>query len=351
MGSVPAALSAVLLLLLGACVHTEPFTDAAGRVVPGSIASMEMIEIGGARQSLWFRGRSIRNPALVILHGGPGISEAPLFRRFNAALEDHFLVAYWEQRGAGRSFHDGITPASMTIARLLQDLDEVVDLVRRRFAQRRVVLLGHSWGTVLGTMYAARHPDKVAAYVGVAQIANVAEQRRLSLEFALAQARKRGNAQALRELSAIAPAPATASEVLTVGKWTERFGGTFHGELSTGRLIWAALMTDEADVTDLVRFGRGNRFSLELLEDEIARLRLDERFVSFEVPVVFVLGRHDRHVPSSSAAAYFGKLRAPYKRLVWFERSAHNPPFEEPERFNRVLVEEVLPLAASERAR
>jgi pimeloyl-ACP methyl ester carboxylesterase len=312
---------------------------------------MEMVEIGGMRQSIWFRGRSIRNPALVLLHGGPGISEAPLFRRFNAALEERFLVVYWEQRGAGRSFRADIPPSTMTLSRLLRDLDEVVDLVHRRFGKRRVVLLGHSWGTVLGTMYAARHPAKVAAYVGVAQIADVPEQRRLSYEFALSQARMRGNARALRDLIPLAPAPRTVDGLLTLGTWTERFGGMFHADLSTGGLIWAALMTDEADVTDLARFGRGNRFSLQLLEDEIAELRLGAHFLSFEVPVIFMLGRHDRHVPPSSAVDYFEKLRAPFKRLVWFERSAHNPPFEEPELFNRVLVDEVLPLADGDRAR
>ena len=340
-----------LLLSIGGCVHTREFTDAEGRVIPGSIAVMERVNIGGVVQSQWFRGLSRSAPALILLHGGPGASESALFRRYNAALERHFLVVYWEQRGSGRSFHADIPPASMTIDRFVRDLDEVVELVRGRFGQDKVVLLGHSWGTVPGTIYAFRHPGKVAAYVGVAQIGNMARQRQLAHAFTLAQARKRGNARAIAELERIGPPPyRSIDDLLRVGKWTERFGGVFHGDLSTAKLILAALGTDEANLIDLVRFGQGNRFSLTHLEGEISRLDLGAAFLSFDVPLFFLLGRHDWHVPAVAAAEYFDRIEAPCKRLVWFEASAHNPPFEEPDRFNRVLIEQVLPLVRGEAA-
>jgi hypothetical protein len=68
----------------------------------------------------------------------------------------------------------------------------------------------------------------------------------------------------------------------------------------------------------------------------------------FDVPVVFMLGRHDWHVPAVLAARYFDTIEAPSKRLVWFEQSAHNPPFEEPDAFVRAVVQYVLPLATAE---
>ena len=338
----------LLLLLFAGCVHTVPLKDAAGHVIPGSIATMETAIIGGIPQSIWFRGVSATNPALILLHGGPGASESALFRYYNSALEQHFTVVYWEQRGAGRSFHADIPPASMTIAQLVRDLDEVVELVKQRFDKEKVVLAGHSWGTVLGTIYASRHPEKISAYVGVAQIADIPQSRRLSYEFALTEARKRENARAVSELETIGPPPyASVDESLTTARWVDRFGGMFHADMSTGKLIWAALSTDEANLIDLVKFGRGNRFSLVQLEDEISRLDLGQDYRSFKVPIFFLLGRHDRHVPAVLAAQYFEKIEAPLKRLVWFEQSAHNPPFEEPATFNRILIEQVLPLSKS----
>jgi proline iminopeptidase len=331
------------LFALPACVHTSPFLDAQGHTVPGSIAMMETVRVGGIEQSIWWRGVDVRNPALVLLHGGPGASEAALFRHFNAELEQRFVVVYWEQRGAGRSYHGDIAIQSMTVAQFVRDLDEVVDLVRTRFNKDRVVLLGHSWGTVLGTLYAAQHPEKIAAYVGVAQIGNMAEQRRLSYEFALAEAIRRGEGRAVEEIGAIGPAPHSVDALLALGKWTERFGGSMRGGLSTGKLIWTALNTDEAGLVDLVKFGRGNRFSLLSLESEIASLDLSARYRSFKVPVFFLLGRHDWHVPAVDVARYFDLIDAPCKRLVWFEESAHNPPFEEPQKFNQVMTQQVLP--------
>lgn len=127
----------------------------------------------------------------------------------------------------------------------------------------------------------------------------------------------------------------------------EVFGGTFHQDLSTWKLILAASSTDEANLVDLVKFGQGNRFSLESLRPEYSNIDLT-RYQSFRVAIVFLLGRYDWVVPSVLAERYFNTVQAPCKRLIWFEQSAHNPPFEEPERFVHVMRDEVFPLVAKQ---
>lgn len=330
-------------LSLYGCIHTAPFRDDQGRIIPGSIAVMETVSIGGIPQQVWFRGIETRNPALLILHGGPGASEAALFRAFNSELERHFLVVNWEQRGTGRSFHSDIPPESMTIAQFLHDLDEVVELIHERFNTRCVILLGHSWGSALGTIYAFQHPEKVAAYVGIGQAATMPEGERLSYNYALTQAVAHGKREALDALRKIGPPPHTVDDMLISRHWVERFGGSFHTDLSMGKLIWAALNTDEANFIDLFLFGRGNRFSLEHLWPEFSRLDLTI-YKTFKMPMFFLLGRYDWQVPAQLAASYFKTIQAPYKRLIWFEQSAHNPPFEDAEIFNRVMIEDVLPI-------
>jgi hypothetical protein len=121
----------------------------------------------------------------------------------------------------------------------------------------------------------------VAAYVGIAQIADMGQGAQLSHEVALSEAIKRGHRSAIAELEAIGPSLDSVDERLALGKWVERFGGAFHGELSTAQLVWAALGTDEANLIDLVRFGQGNRFSLTQLEKQTARLNLSARYRSF----------------------------------------------------------------------
>ncbi len=137
---------------------------------------------------------------LILLHGGPGTSESSLFRHYNSARKNHFLVFYWERRGTGGSFHLDIPPAFMTTAQFVRDLDEAVEMVRQRF-ERIIVLLGHSSGTVLGTIYTTLHPEKVSAYIGISQIADVSQGRHLSYAFAVAEARKRRNSKAIFGLS------------------------------------------------------------------------------------------------------------------------------------------------------
>lgn len=333
-----------LVASMAACMHTAPFRAEDGTPVPGSVASMEHVRLGGVEQSVWFRGLNRHDPVLILLHGGPGASESALFRHFDAALERYFVVVYWEQRGTGRSFHADMNCESLTIERLLGDLDELVDRLRDRFGHRKVVLLAHSWGTVLGTLYAQRHPDKVAAYVGTGQITNKREDDRVGYRYALAQARSRDDARAIAQLEAIDIAQPSVDDLFELGRLIERFGGSFHADLSTGRLMLAALSTDEAELRDLVLFGRGNRFSHECLIDEFLDVDLT-RERRFDVPVFFLLGRYDQVTSSTLAQAWFEQIDAPVKRLVWFEHSAHNPPFEEPAAFDRVLVEQVRPLA------
>jgi pimeloyl-ACP methyl ester carboxylesterase len=329
-------------------IHTAPFRDARGRPIPGSVATMTDATIGGVKQRLWFRSLDARNPPVVLLHGGPGASEAALFRYFNADLENRFLMVYWEQRGTGRSYRSDIASESMTIEQFVRDLDEVVELVRHRFGSEQVVLLGHSWGSALGILYASRHPEKVAAYVGIGQVVDMAEGERLSYEYARTEARRHQHRGALKALNRIGPPPHTVDEMLTSRKWVERFDGAFHANLSTGKLLWAALRTDEANLIDLIKFGQGNRFSLRHLWPTFREFDIDESLTSFETPIIFLLGRYDWEVPSTLAAKYFERIQAPHKRLIWFEQSAHNPPFEEPELFNRTLISVLTPLVASQ---
>src|SRR5215470_5870779 len=137
---------AIWVLVLGFAVTV--LTDNA--VANGAISRSEYLSINGARLYLQTRGANPTAPILLWLHGGPGGAERPLFRYFNGKLENHFLVAYWDQRGAGRSFDAKSNPQDLTVAQHINDLDEVVDHLRRTLGQDKIVLIGHSWGAALG---------------------------------------------------------------------------------------------------------------------------------------------------------------------------------------------------------
>jgi pimeloyl-ACP methyl ester carboxylesterase len=157
-------------------ISTPAFRDSNDRPVANSIAVVERWRVNGIDESVILRGRDLNNPVLVWLHGGPGSSETSLLRVMNGALEDHFTVVYWDQRLAGQTLDPlAAYPESLTIAQMADDLDVIVDQVRKRVGHDKVVLVGHSWGTMLGVLYASRHPEKVAAYVGIGQMTDKAK--------------------------------------------------------------------------------------------------------------------------------------------------------------------------------
>lgn len=295
--------------------------------------------VEGAELFLETRGVDRRAPVLLWLHGGPGGAERPLFRHFNGDLEEHFVVAYWDQRGAGRSYDPQADPRRLTIAQHLADLDAIVEHLRRSLGKEKVVLIGHSWGTVLGLLYSQAHPQKVSAFLGVAQVVSTREGQRAEHEFVAAEAQRRNDAEAVERIREVGPPPyQTATELLAIERLCERYGGVFHRAPNRAWVVIRAVLGGLVTPWEIPRFVRGNDVSLAAMHEELASLDLRRSVPEVDVPVFFLLGRHDRHVEATLAARYFEALRAPLKRLIWFESSAHNPPFEEPEAFDRAVV-------------
>ncbi len=327
--------------------RTPPFRGPRGDVLRGSIAEIGRLQLGGVDQWVMIRGESVENPPLILLHGGPGISETRLFRHFNAELERDFTVVYWDQRGAGKSFRRGIPRGSMTVERFVSDLDELVDAVRGRLGKQRVAILGHSWGSALGALYTARLPGKVAAYVGCGQIGDWAAGESASYEFALAEAERLGRRRLARRLRRIGPPPHSAESLLIQRMCLSQL----EGRMAPGealKMARAVLGGRESSVLELPGAIRGMRFSLNAMWEEVTGLDLNRLAPELRVPVFFLLGRNDHWVPAEVSRAYFELLSAPSKELVWFEHSRHEPFIDESAKFNAKMAELVRPALRAE---
>ena len=135
---------------------------------PEPIAELVRAEIGGMTQWLLIRGADRNAPILLWLHGGPGSAQMPI-HGLTSALERDFVVVHWDQRGAGKSNPPDFDPATMTLDRFLADAREVTALLRERVGDQPMIVLGHSWGTMLGARLVARWPAEYAGYIGVGQ--------------------------------------------------------------------------------------------------------------------------------------------------------------------------------------
>ncbi len=332
-----------LLLVRGSTPRIDP------RAHPEGLAALEQVAVNGARQWLLIRSENVHNPVVLFVHGGPGTSQLTLNRRNTRALEKHFTVVNWDQRGAGKSFAAGRDRAGMNVPQFVDDVIDVSSYLAKRFHKERIVLVGHSWGSGISMLAVSRRPDLFAAYVGIGQVSRHAESERLSYDWTLERARARGDRSAVKKLTETGPPPYTGdnwrSKFLTERRHLTKYGGECYekGTGALGAVLGSLVFSREYTMVDRINYFRGIMRSLDALFPEFFETDLFAQVPEVQVPVYFCLGRHDWEVPAVLSARYFEELKAPRRQLVWFERSGHMPNTEEKDAFNRFMIETVLP--------
>ncbi|HEX6833672.1 MAG TPA: alpha/beta hydrolase [Rudaea sp.] len=320
-------------------------------VAPHGVQESYKLRIGGIDQWVYVRGQDRDNPIILFVHGGPASPVSPTLWEFERPIEEYFTVVNYDQRGAGRTLlaSDPKTIAdTIHIPRYVDDAIEIAEAIRARYHAKKLILMGHSWGTVVGMKAALARPDLFYAYVGIGQVINTRTNEKLSFDYGLEQARKTHNSEAIRELESIAPYPGdkpiTRERIIIARKWPQFFGGLSAFRSDSKYYFDAPLLSPEYDEKDAAAIDQGSLFTLEKLLPEF--LEVDFTPVKeFPIPVVMFMGRHDYTTPSQPTAAWLDAVKAPSKRAVWFERSAHMILFEEPGKALISLVDDVLPLA------
>jgi proline iminopeptidase len=316
------------------------------------IDSLMPVSIGGIDQWIQVRGQDRNNPILLFIHGGPGQAFIPFAREFQGPWERHFTVVQWDQRGAGKTYASNdaeLQRRTMTVSRMQLDALEVVSYLRRRFNRDKVVVMGASWGSVLGLWLAHEHPEVVAAYVGVGQAIDMQANAKLAYDEALQMARTLHHSEAVRELERLQPYPSSAPDVRSGGvaqQWqAELLGPPGRRYLDMKRLLPVLFSAPEYSLRDVYGFTRGQIASLETLLPEVRTLNLTTMGTAFAVPVFFFQGRFDPYCRPSIVERYAATITAVRHEVVWFEHAGHFPFFEERERFLDELLRRVLPLA------
>jgi pimeloyl-ACP methyl ester carboxylesterase len=314
-----------------------------------SLAVLEPLELGGTRQWVLIRSVNVDHPVVLFLHGGPGTAQLAVNRRYTRDLEEHFTIVDWDQRGAGKSYRAVPDAATLHIEQFIEDTRDLTCHLLERFHKRQIALVGHSWGSVIGAIAAARYPELYSCYVGIGQMVNMKANEVASYEWTLDQARGRRDRRAATALENMGPPPYSGNwqaHTIAQRSYLARFRGEVHGSRLGGlRLIVpGVLFAREYTLADRRNFFRGIFRSMRLLWPELLTVDLFARVPELRVPVFLVEGRHDHEAPSGLAAQYFDVLRAPSKELIWFERSAHMPNWEEAGRFTEFMVTAVRPL-------
>lgn len=344
-GSIVATLATVALVALAAFIarpaSTPPVFGPDGEPLPGSIAEILTVEVGGHEQVLLVRGRSVDSPVLLYLTGGPGGTDIGAMRR-DVSLEQDFVVVTWDQRGAGKSYAALDPTVTFTADQFVSDAIEVTEYLTDRFDEDKVYLVGQSWGSTLGVLAADARPDLYHAFVGVGQMVSQRETDRIFWEASLAWAADSGNEGLVATLEANGPPPYTnlydyAGVISYEHQWNAYPG------LDVSHEMPGALFVPEYTFMDRVNAFKGFLDTNASLYPQLQDIDFRRDITRLDVPYVMVLGEHEALGRSVLADEWFEALESPTKERIVFEESGHRPNFDRPAEFaalmNRVVTE------------
>lgn len=342
LGYVVLALITVLLVFVGWLYWysdgtTAPIVDAQGRNVPGSVASLEAVDLNGNKQWILVRGYDRTKPVLLFVHGGPGSPEMPIMTN-NPELEKRFVVVNWDQRGAGKSYNPAVFDSTFTLGTFVEDAAQLSRMLAKRFNQPKIYIMGHSWGTFLSCHTVYKHPDLFYAYLGIGQVANQLLGEQLSYDWVLQQARAHDNKKQIELLTTYGRPPYATPKLwmdylLPQRNMVTEYGGAIHKGNLTKLIMSGLVWSKEYTLRDKANYLIGALASIEKLWPVVISTDLNKTTPRLDVPVFVFQGVYDYQTPYAVAKTYFDQLNAPKKQFFTFIQSAHCPNLEEPSLF------------------
>jgi pimeloyl-ACP methyl ester carboxylesterase len=280
---------------------------------PNGIDQAKYLKIGGIDQWVTIRGEDRANPVVLVMHGGPGDATNPWGHAAFRAWLKTYTVVQWDQRGAGRTLsRNGPASAAMlTIDRLVQDGVELADALRTSLKKDRIILLGHSWGSVLGVLMAKARPELFSAFVGTGQVGDPARNYNVAFQELLRKARAVRDMRALRELEEIGPPPYKNGRGYQVQRrWANLFEGA---DAFIASMLGFALTAPGYTIRDVNDWIDGQRLSAERLVPQSNALAATTLTGRFAVPVFVIQGVNDFTTPTILAKEFLDNVKAPKK--------------------------------------
>jgi proline iminopeptidase len=292
------------------------------------------------------RGRDASAPVLLFLAGGPGGSELGAMRRHLSALEDHFVVATLDQRGTGRSYPALDPTSAVTLESAVSDVRAVTAWLRARFDEERIVLVGQSWGTLLGVLAVRDDPGSYAAYVGTGQMVSPLATDRVFWADTLAWARRTGRSDLADRLEDAGPPPyADMLDYEVALSYEHEVYPYDHAGNSEGSGGFSEnLLVEEYSLLDKLHALGAFMDTFAVLYPQIQDVDLRRDAARLEVPVFVVQGAHEARGRAEPFAEWYDALEAPSKDVIELSTSGHRPLFEQPDEFVGYLRDAVLPV-------
>jgi pimeloyl-ACP methyl ester carboxylesterase len=276
---------------------------------------------------------------ILYLHGGPGEAQSPFLDQFKPWERD-FTVVNWDQRGAGKTYEkNGDTTPDVTLEREAADVVALSEYVLKKFGKKKLVLVGQSFGTVIGLMAAQKRPDLFTAFVATGQVVNQDVIMQERERWAWSQANASGDAATLKALQEATKLPQDSFKRIAASR-KYVFGPPDQAYL---KLQMDFMGLPEHPKPAAVAWSKGYQFEAGKIGKAGIEFDARKSAMRLAVPYILIQGRDDHVTPTEGALAYGRDLRAPYKRVMTIA-GGHFACFTNPGEFVGALRKYVVPL-------
>lgn len=294
---------------------------------------MGKVKINNTELEIMIRGNNRNNPVIIFVHGGPSCSEIPYVRKYQDLLEKEFTIIHYDQRGSGKSYEFGTDYSEVTALTHVDDLIALTEYIEDYLDQKQVILIGHSYGTYIATIAAAKKPEMYRAYVGIGQMSDTIDSELDGLYKCIDAANLAGNTDDVTYLIGLENS-ILLGEVITPRDYVRKYGFAARHINENADYLKGFLFGSEYNLLDAIRFYTASIKYQDALIMEALNNPVSDIVTEIELPVYFVMGIYDCMTSPEAAEKYLNSLKGQFTHeMVIFENSAHYPQFEEEEKF------------------
>ena len=299
----------------------------------------EYVSINGILQ-YFLHYPSTQEEVVTMLHGGPGIPNS-YTGYYIKPYWDFCNVVYYDQRGSGKTqIKNNSKPEDLNWDALIEDLRQTIAYIKKKYQTNRVILAGHSFGSMLGIQYILKYPRDVIAYIGYGQVTNATNQDRNWYKHLNKTIEKQGRKKDIKKLKTVNCNFPNLSKkefteaTLVLSRLEQKYGYVNNDFMTIYRR--SPIMTFK----DGLLFITGEKLNKKLIEEVSPQYNIEDT-ISYNIPIFYILGRHDEWTSSTIAAEYYEKITAPQKGLYWIENAGHMTDTDNPKAFC-IAVKEII---------
>ena len=296
-------------------------------IAGNEISEILDFQLGGYRQKVLIEGKFTDSPMVLFLHGGPG-SPLPFnvgCRGMFPELSERFVMVYWDQLGCG--INDRRLDNRLSINDYFEMTIDLVEALKKRFPQNKLILFGVSWGSILAAKTAAALPEIID---GVFVYGQVLKSLLLNCEVYDTLSATELPAKVRKKLDIIRTKEAhTIEDARNISIWVRKYTAGYNVKTSPsipmGKFFSGFLTSPDYTLKNVFSLFINNCTKITSLMEELLDIDMSETLQKMQVPYMIFQGDHDIVTSTKSVKAFSENINNANVSVSIVENSAHMP--------------------------